>query len=246
MARYLLVPCETGSIPAMVARARDLAAQERDASFVLLTPLPRGVYDRVVADHLAAAAELVAIAQLRAARLDVERTEIGDHVPILAIEDELRARPRACDAVVLAARPRGLARILGLDVHSQAGHLPIPVVHVYEGCSAHVPDPLIWRMRHRIARAAAPFGFLARMVEHRRLGLLVLCLPMLIYLTIGIALAVFINRRFYFNDAVALVLYIAMFTALLISERSERRARQGGARSADATGTPRRRNAPTR
>jgi hypothetical protein len=223
MRRYLLVTGDPASIPAAVTRARALAADAGDASFVLITPRPRGIQNRQVAEHVASADEIIASAQFRQAGLRVERSVIGDASPVLAVEDELRLAPEAYEAVVLATRPPGPARMLGLDAHTRADGLPLPVVHVFAGHAGAIADPLIWRVRRRLALAGHPLASLVRAVDDRRLGTVLLLLPMLCYLSIGLGLALFVNRRFFITDAVALAIDAILVASLLMMERGERR-----------------------
>lgn len=236
MSRYLLVPGDPSSVQAAVRQARRIADAAPESTFVLLLPRPRSAHNRHVAEHLAAAQQIVVATQLRQAGVHLERSIIGDESPLLAITDELRLarqalRPttddhipgdaEAYDAVVLATRRPGLARLVGLDVQVRAEDLPLPVVHVYADGGPMPPDPLTWRLRHRFSRLLAPARRLARAVEQRRLGLVLIVLPMVLYLSIGVGLAVFVNRRFFFTDAIALGLDVTLVCGLIALERTE-------------------------
>jgi hypothetical protein len=246
MSRDLLVAGDAASIPATVTRARALADEERGASFVLLTPRPRGIQDRHAAEHVALANEIIATAQLQRAGIHLERAAIGDESPLLAVEDQLRLAPTTYEAVVLATRPPGLSRLLGLDVHARARKLPLPVLHVYAGREGGIPDPLIWRARAWALRALDPVRALGRAVEQRRLGTLLIVLPMLVYLSIGLGLALFVNRRFFFTDAVALGIDVILVTALLLMERADRRRLRRRLLIEEATDAHRERHASAR
>ncbi|MFA7248967.1 MAG: hypothetical protein WC273_04980 [Dehalococcoidia bacterium] len=222
MSRYLLVPGDPASIPAAVERACAVFDAERGASFVLLTPRPRGVHNRPAAEHVATAHEIIATAQLDQAGVHLERSEIGDASPLQAVRDELRAAPGPYDGVILAARPPRLARMLGLDVHARARRLPVPVTHVYTGHQEALADPLIWRVGRHVARLAAPLHRVARAIEHPR-GIAWIVLPMVLYLAIGLGLAIFVNHGFFFTDAVALALDVVLLIGLVAFERAERR-----------------------
>lgn len=233
--RYLLVPSAASSIHVLVERARQLAADAPRVSFVLLTPLPREGSDRDVAQHLAAAHDLLAVARLRRARLRVERSAIGDRSPLLAIEDELRARPDAYDAVVLASPvPRRAARLIGRDDHWRAQALPLPVIHVYEARAGApssssalpgtLPLPLSARARRLATRPRALIRSVARLLQRPRLGFALLLLPIAIYLSVGAGLVLFVNRGFLLTEVLAAVLYSALIAALVIIERTEPRA----------------------
>ncbi len=222
MKRYLLVPSAPSTVPPLVERARQLAFEDRNVTFVLLTPRPTGVDDRHVADHLAATEEVLALAQLRRRGLRVERTAIGDASPIWAVEDELRVHPHAYDAVALASRvPRVRSRLLGRDDQSRARALPLPVIPVFDGPADHLPRPLT-EHAHRAARLPGAFlGLVARALKRPIFGLFVLMLPALIYLSAGLALALLVNRAFLITEGIALVLYTSMIVGLVVIERTE-------------------------
>ncbi len=222
MARYLLVLSQVSSLPALIVRAQLLAAEQPRTTFVLITPLPRTTQDNDIAKHLAAANEVFALAQLRRARLHVERSEIGDRSPVLAIEDELRAHPDTYDAVLLASRPpRRLARWLARDDHWQAESLPIRVIHVFEGGEARLPAPFTTSARRAARVPAFVIARVGRLLQRPRLGLAVMVAPMVVYLTLGAILAVFVNRRFLINEMLALVCYTALLILVIRLERSE-------------------------
>ena len=221
MPRYLLVPSASSSIPALVARARELATEASRVSFVLITPLPRDVPDHDVAAHLASANEVLAVAQLRRAGLRIDRSAVGDRSPLLAIEDELRAHPDAYDAVVLASPlPRVAARLLGRDEQWRADALPLPVIHVFEDAAHALPRPLTQHARRLASRPAAFIRLVARLLRRPRLGLAVMLLPIVTYLTVGMGLVLFVNRGFLFNEVLAFVLYSALVAAVVIIERT--------------------------
>ena len=222
MKRYLLVPTTPGSIAPLVERARELAFEERGVTFALITPRPAGVDDPDVADHLAGANEVLTLAQLRRRGLRVDRAITGDPSPVWAIEDELRTHRDEYDAVVLASPvPRARARLLGRDDHSRADELSVPVIHVFAGDATHLPRPLTHTAGRLAAQPSRFVGWIARLLRRPRLGLFVMMLPVLTYLTAGLALAIFVNRAFLITEALALVLYTAMITAVLILERTE-------------------------
>ena len=222
MKRYLLVPSAPSTVPPLVERARQLAFEDRNVTFVLLTPRPTGVEDRRVADHLAATEEVLALAQLRRRGLRVERTAIGDASPISAVEDEIRVHPNAYDAVALASRvPRVRSRLLGRDDQSRARALPVPVIPVFDGPADHLPRPLT-EHAGRVARLPGAFvELVTRALRRPVLGLFVLMLPALVYLSAGLALALLVNRAFLITEAIALVLYTSMIVGLVIIERTE-------------------------
>ena len=221
MARYLLVPAKASSLPALVARVRELAEERGHTSFVLLTPLPRTTPDRDVAEHLASANDVLAVAQLERARLHVERSGIGDRAPLLAIEDELRAHPDTYDAVVLASpTPRRIARLIARDDHWRAESLPLPVIHVFEDAAVSLPLPITQRLRRMAAGPVALLDWIARQLRRPRMGIALLLVPMIAYLIAGAGLVIFVNRRFMFNELLAFVLYSALVAAVVVIERA--------------------------
>ncbi len=222
MARYLLVLSKVTSLPALIVRAQLLAAAQARTTFVLITPLPRATQDRDVAEHLASANDMFAVAQLRRARLRVERSEIGDRAPLMAIADELRAHPDAYDAIVLASpTPRRVARLAALDDHWRAESLPVPVIHVFEQADVVLPPPLTWSARRVAAGPARIIRWVIGLLQQPRLGIAVMMAPMVAYLTIGAVLTVFVNRRFLINEILAFAFYSALVTLVIVLERSQ-------------------------
>jgi len=222
MKRYLLVPSAASSIPALVQRARELTAAASQVTTVLVTPRPRGVADRDVAAHIATANGVIAAAQLRQARVVVERTHSGDASPIFAIEDELRAHPHHYDAVVLASPPPTAgARLLGRDDHWRAEALPLPVFHVYERPPGRLPTPLPVLLARLFGMPGAALRFIARQLARPRLGIAIMLVPVLLYLTAGLGLALFVNRAFLFNELLAALLYSALIAGVVIIERTD-------------------------
>lgn len=222
MKRYLLVPSAPSTVAPLVERARALAFEDRNVSFVLLTPRPRGIEDRHVADHLAGAEEVLALAQLRRRGLRVERTAIGDASPIWAVEDELRIHPHAYDAVALAAPvPRVRSRLLGRDDLSRAKALPLPVIPVFDGPADHLPRPIGEHVGRALGLPGAFLRGVSRLLRRPVLGLFLLMLPALVYLSAGLALALLVNRTFLITEALAAVIYTALIGGLVVIERTE-------------------------
>ena len=135
MSRYLVVAHQTATSPELLDRMSQVAANDPDAVFTLLvpaTPVPHLLvwYEGETRDIARQKAE-EAKALFEKNGLNVARAGIGDSSPLLAIEDELRARPDEYDTIVLSTLPPGISRWLRLDVHSQAeGRFNLPVVHV--------------------------------------------------------------------------------------------------------------------
>src|SRR5580765_1826780 len=105
MAHYLVVAHQTATSPELIARAKNIASEDREAGFTLLIPAthPTHLLHWNAGSHFVWDEEKTySIAQDRAkearvrferAGLRVERTTIGDASPVLAIEDELRLDP---------------------------------------------------------------------------------------------------------------------------------------------------------
>ena len=72
------------------------------------------------------------------------------------------------------------------------------------------------------------------------MGIAVMCVPIAVYLTVGMGLALFVNRAFLFNEVLALVLYAALISAVVILERPPRPAKPP-ARDEEPTRVERRR-----
>ncbi len=165
--------------------------------------------------------------------LHVTRAAIGDGDPLLAIEDELRTHHNAHDHIILSTLPPGRSRWLQLDAHLRAARLALPVTHVYEGCDQAAADgflserPLGTRLRALVARFGRPF-------ERWEPGMGVIALLMLAYLGGALMLALTVDRRFFLNDAIALVAFGTLLIGLTVFERLD--AQPGNGPAAGAPG----------
>ena len=124
MTRYLVVAHQTATSLELLERVAELSADDPVATFTVLVPATP-VHQLLVWEE----GETKAVAGKRAemARtlfesrgMNVVRIEVGDSSPLLAIEDEMRARSEEYDAIVLSTLPPGISRWLRLDVHNQA------------------------------------------------------------------------------------------------------------------------------
>ena len=135
MRRYLVVAHQTATSPELLRRLQQLAADDPEATFTLVvpaTPVSHLVHwEEGEARANARKSGQEASELYRRDGLKVEGTRIGDGSPMLAIEDELRARPGEYDAIVLSTFPPGVSRWLRLDAHTQAERkFNLPVIHV--------------------------------------------------------------------------------------------------------------------
>ena len=135
MTRYLVVAHQTATSPELLQRLSQLAVDDPEATFALLvpaTPVPHLlVWEEGESEAVARRKTEDAGSLFQSACLKVARAQVGDASPLLAIEDELRARPGVYDAIVLCTLPPGISRWLRLDVHNQAeSKFDMPVIHV--------------------------------------------------------------------------------------------------------------------
>jgi hypothetical protein len=136
MANYLLVAHQTAESQELLQAAKELYSEDPEARFVMLVPAtPIGhmlVWEEGETAEVARRAAEAARARLTGQGLEVVDAVIGDADPIHAIGDEIRARKRRYDGIVLSTLPRGVSRWLGMDVVSRVRrHYPaMRVVHV--------------------------------------------------------------------------------------------------------------------
>ena len=108
-------------------------AQRGPAVFHLVVPAhPHGLHkvvdpqegDEGEAEHVLAAA----LPLLSAAAGSEVTGHVGDHEPLMAIEDAINRAPY--DEIVISTLPRRLSRWLHLDLVSKARGIGLPVTHV--------------------------------------------------------------------------------------------------------------------
>ena len=135
MARYLVVAHQTAGSPGLSARARELAADDPRAEFVLLVPATPTAHllhnwEEGEVREIALRRARTADEALRAAGLNVVAARIGDASPLQAVEDELTDRPDY-DAIVLSTFPPGVSRWLKADLPAKLRRRhALPVEHV--------------------------------------------------------------------------------------------------------------------
>ena len=135
MTHYLVLAHQTATSRELLHRASELAADDPRATFTLLvpaTPVNHLLYwDDRETNQVARERAEEARTLFESRGLNVARAAVGDGWPLLAIEDELRARPGTYDAIILSTLPPGISRWLRLDPHNQAERrFHIPVIHV--------------------------------------------------------------------------------------------------------------------
>lgn len=133
MSRYLIVAHQTATSDELIAKLRELAAEDQSAHFTLLVPA-------TPVNHLLTWTEGEATARARAVAaearacferegLHVEDARPADESPLLAISDGLS--DSYYDAVVISTLPPGISRWLKLDVHERARQrFDLPVISV--------------------------------------------------------------------------------------------------------------------
>ena len=223
MARYLVVAHQAATSPELLQCASDIAGEDPRAVFTLLIPATHVnrllVWEQGESEQIARERGEQARERFREAGLDVVASKVGDWMPLLAIEDELRARPGDYDAVVLSTLRPGVSRWLELDVHQRAERsLDIPLIRVVEG------EHDAWRRAggmaavRRAAPAPAPRAPRPARTIARVLPVVVL---MLAYVGLAAVLAVRADRAFFVNDALAIALFSMFIVGLVFIDRGE-------------------------
>jgi hypothetical protein len=227
MGRYLVVAHQTATSPDLLKRVKELTSVDPKAEFTLLVPATHPTHllswERegrfVWNDHktydVARRKANEAEAMFRRARLQVDRTVVGDASPILAIEDEMRMRPGTYDAIVLSTLPAGRSRWLESGLGSQVSRFGLPIIHIG---GEPAPEPTSKREQNPILRNITSFGRKVFAPEGQ-LGTAVIVVLALIYLGIGIALAVRVDNGFFLNDAMALIAFAIIIGGLMVAAR---------------------------
>jgi hypothetical protein len=218
MAHYLVVAHQTATSPDLLDRVKRIASEDREAAFTLLIPATHPtnllhwspdshfVWDEEKTYAIAEQRSREARQRFEREHLSVERTAIGDASPMLAIEDELRRNPERYDTIVLSTLPAGRSRWLLSGIGSQVAKFGLPVVHV-----GSEPAP---PRRPRLARIPMPRFMRELASGNARATFIVIAALMAIYLVGGAVLALSVNRGFFLNDAMALLVYTVILGGL--------------------------------
>jgi hypothetical protein len=130
--RVLLVAHRTAATEALLDAVR-ARARRGPAAFHLVVPAhPHGLHkvvDPQEGDEGEAQRVLAEALPLLSAAAGLEVTgHVGDHEPLMAIEDAIHRAPY--DEIVISTLPRRLSRWLHLDLVSKARGTGLPVTHV--------------------------------------------------------------------------------------------------------------------
>lgn len=235
MAHYLVVAHQTASSPLLLDRAGEIARDDADAVFTLLVPEThighRFTCDEVQTREVARQRGREAHSAFERAGMRVRDVVVGDPSPVLAIEDELRARPGIYDAIVLSTLPRRTSRWLRLDVPERvAAKFSLPVLHVVEGGEGawQATEPA----RRELARGGRPV--LPGPRQHpRRTGLagswLYAAVVLLLAVHLGFTALLITGDRGLPAGGVLLLASVALGAAAVLGERRARRSPGGEA-----------------
>ncbi|MFN8586008.1 MAG: hypothetical protein U0446_11940 [Dehalococcoidia bacterium] len=232
MNHYLVIAHRTAARPELTACLTRLAAADPRAAITLLVTASHGPLEEHTAGVTSRTIALAdrARADLSAAGVHLVRTLVGVGSPLVAAQDELIERPDTYHAIVLLTRPpRLLGRLAGnlrARLEDESG---LPVFHAYRGWlepwregRQRPPGRLarLWR-RTRFEQRRDPTEPALRPEPPKGRDLLPVAALMLCYLAGGLTLALTVNRGFYLNDAVAIVVYTVVIGGLLLVMRRE-------------------------
>lgn len=233
MSHYLVVAEHAAGSAELLARVQELTTDDAGAEFAVLVPAahskdvagargdgPPLTWDEKEA-RTAAEAHATEIRDLLVgASADVSRTVVGDASLLLAIEDELREHPEEYDAILLATPPPHRWRWRRMGVHERADRMfDLPVLHAFAGGDGAWRDSSA-RMRAYVAQGSSEPPEDSRRREWPPIRVWHIAALMALYLigTTGLALAV--DRRFFLNDALAIVMFTVVLVWLGIEERA--------------------------
>ncbi|MGE0229290.1 MAG: hypothetical protein AB7I38_09775 [Dehalococcoidia bacterium] len=232
MNHYLVIAHRTAASPELASCLTRLVAADPRAALTLLVTATHGPleeHSEAVSRHARQLAD-DARATLAAAGVYLVAALIGAGSPFVAAQDELREHPDVYDAVILLTRPPRLLGRLATNVRARIeAESGLPVLHAHRGWlepwrdgRQRPPDRLarLWR-RTRLEERREPGQPFLRPTPPKARDLLPVVALMLCYLAGGLTLALTVNRAFYLNDAVAIVVYTVVIGGLLLVMRSE-------------------------
>ncbi|MEZ4554083.1 MAG: hypothetical protein AB7L91_10020 [Dehalococcoidia bacterium] len=232
MNHYLVIAHRTAASPELAACLTRLVAADPRAALTLLVTATHGPleeHSQAVQRHAVRLAT-EARASLAAAGVHLVAVLVGAGSPLVAAQDELRERPDVYDAVILLTRPPRLLGRLATSVRARIeAESGLPVLHAHRGWlepwrdgRQRPPGRLgrLWR-RTRLEERREPGQPFFRPAPPKARELLPVLALMLCYLAGGLTLALTVNRAFYLNDAVALLVYTVVIGGLLLVIRGE-------------------------
>jgi nucleotide-binding universal stress UspA family protein len=134
MTTFLIVAYQTAGGQSLRDVIDDVSAKNADADFRLVVPATRTqhLFTWTAGESEAVAratAEKVA-EHLRSTGVRLRDVTVGDPDPVLAVADELTARPD-CDAIIVSTFPPGVSRWLRSDLPTRLEKITgLPVTHV--------------------------------------------------------------------------------------------------------------------
>ena len=138
MARYLVIAHQTADSYELTEALQKRAKADAEAEFTLLVPityagflvLPEQGDDQRVVARARRVGEAAAYA-LNEAGVNVNRTIVGDEIPVIAMEEELADRSADYSEIIFCTFPESISRWMRLDQLRQAEQrYGLPVNHV--------------------------------------------------------------------------------------------------------------------
>lgn len=232
MNHYLVIAHRTAGSPDLAMSLSRLAADDPYSAFTLLVTVTHAPW---VEQNLYYEAQAMQQGEegrglLEAAEVYLARVMVGASSPLVAAQDELIPNPEMYDAILLFTRPpRPLSRLTGDLRRRIEERTGVPTFHAYRGSEEPWRSPRL-KPPSRLARLWGR----TRLEEHRKAGnesgppapptvreLLPVLAIMSLYLAGGLTLALTVNRGFYLNDVVALIVYTVVVGGLLFAMRHE-------------------------
>lgn len=232
MNHYLVIAHRTAASTDLADCLTRLTAADPNAAITLLVTASHGPLEEHSAAVSSRALRVADEARAVLARQGVHlvRTVTGVGSPFVAAQDELIDQPDVYNAILLLTRPpRLLGRLAGNVRARLEAESGLPVLHAYRGWfepwregRQRPPGRLarLWR-RTRFEERREPGQPYLRPEPPKGRDLLPVAALMLCYLAGGLTLALTVNRGFYLNDAVAIIVYTLVIGGLLLVMRRE-------------------------